>query len=150
MQKQTFLPLAFAFALVAAGLTNASFAADQAPDAYQKAAAIEQQLYAKQAELSALSAAPRPDTAKAQQLFREIGELEGQLFAAQAETGLQPGSSGMHHPGEMVPDGYAHHPGEAAFDASYGPHHPGEFARGGYGYGYEPHGGRRGMHHGGW
>lgn len=113
MKKMTFLSLFFAVAV--AGLTGSIFAADEIQDAYaayqQKAAPIEQQLYAKQAELDALYANPQPDTAKAQHLFREIGDLEGQLFAAGVELRSRLSDSdtpymGRHHPGEFSTDGY--------------------------------------------
>lgn len=138
MKKVMLLPLSFAFALAIAGLSGSVFAADQARDAYaaynREVAPIRQQLYAKLAELDAVSANPQPDTAKAQQLFREIGELRGQLFAAEAELRSQVGDSdlpyaGMHHPGEVVQGGV-------------GMHHPGEYSQSDYGY--------RGHRGGGW
>lgn len=172
MKKVMLLPLSFAFALAIAGLSGSAFAADQTQDAYnafnQKVAPIQQQLYAKQAELDAVYANPQPDTAKAQQLFREIGDLRGQLFAAEAELRSQVGDSGgqyagMHHPGEFVQGGTGmHHPGEFADSGAYsGMHHPGEFSQNGYGYrghrgggnwghrggGYSGHGGG---YHSGW
>lgn len=132
--KSLSLSLAFAFAI--AGVSASAFAADQAQDAYnaynQKVAPIERQLYAKEAELDALYGNAQPDTDKAQQLFREIGELKGQLFAAEAEIRSQLGNAG----------------------ASYGGmHHPGEFPQDDYGYrGHRGGGGMRhgGGHHGGW
>lgn len=141
MKKMLSVPLSFAFVIALAGMSGTVFAADQAQDALtaygQRIAPLEQQLYAKQAELDAIYASAQPDTARAQQLFKEIGELQGQLFAAQTELRAQSGD----------------------IDAAYaGMHHPGEFSRrGGYmshrgGYmghrgGYMRHGGG---HHGGW
>ncbi len=142
MKKKIMLSLSFVFAFAIVGLAESASAADQVQDAYaaynQNAGAIEQQLYAKQAELDALYANPEPDTARAQQLFREIGELKGQLFAAEAELRSQAGDPGV---------------------AYSGMHHNGEFSRGGYEYrghrgamyghrgNYNRHGGG---HHGGW
>lgn len=157
MKKIMILPLSFAFAIAIAGLSGSAFAADQTQDAYnafnQKVAPIQQQLYAKEAELDAVYANPQPDTAKAQQLFKEIGDLRGQLFAAEAELRSQVGDSG-------APYGGMHHPGEfSGYNDSYdGMHHPGEFSQSGYrgnrggnwghrGGGYMGHGGG---HHGGW
>lgn len=136
MNKTLLRVFAFTFAFAMAGI---AFAAEQTQDAYaeynQKVAPVEQQLYAKQAELQALRFSPQPDTAKAQQLFKEIGELRGQLFAARMELRSQAG--------EAMPP-YA------------GRRHRGEFFQGDYeytGHGgyYSGHGmSRHGGHHGGW
>ena len=142
MKKMMLLPLSFAFAFAVIGLVGSASAEEQSRDAYeaysQRVAPIEQQLYAKHAELNAVYANPQPDTAKAQQLFVEIGELKGQLFAARAELRSQLGD----------------------YDAPYmGMHHQGGFSRGGYGPmgngGYRGHRGggymgHGGGHHGGW
>ncbi|MDR2392122.1 MAG: hypothetical protein LBE84_10655 [Planctomycetota bacterium] len=144
-----FLPFAFA----AASLFGAVFSADRTQDAYdaygRKAAPLERQLYAKQAELDAVYASPQPDTAKAQQLFREIGELKGQLFAAWAELHAQLGESdapyaGMPHSGRFGRHGYGY-----PDRGGYRGHRGGGQCAGGYG-GYDGdfirHGG--GHHHG--
>ena len=64
MKKDSLFSLSLAFVLTLAGLSGSAFAADQAQEAYdayaQKAAPLEQQLYAKQAELNAVSAALQP------------------------------------------------------------------------------------------
>lgn len=88
MKKPVLLSLFLVFAL--AGLAGFVFAADQAQEAIES---VERQLYAKQAELDALRADPRPDVARVQQLFSEIGELQGRLFAARAEQPSRPGYS---------------------------------------------------------
>jgi hypothetical protein len=105
MKKTMIVLPAFVFILAVAGLSGAVFAADQAQyDNNREAASIEQRIFAKQAELDAVYADPQPDVARAQQLFREIGDLKGQLFAA--ETGLRSRSgdfgaplAGRHHRG---------------------------------------------------
>lgn len=126
MKKSKLLSLAFAFAV--AGLLGSALAADRAEDAYnaysRKVAPIEQQLYAKEVELDELFGSSRPDTGRVQELYKEIGELKGQLFAAEAEFRAQQGGSG-------APAGFGHHPGE--------------FSQGGYG-----RMGHGGGHHGGW
>lgn len=137
--------LSFAFALAIVGLSGSVFAADQAQEAYnaysQKVAPIEQQLFAKQAELDAVYANPQPDTAKAQQLYKDIAELKGQLFAAQAELRSQVGDSGAPYAG-------MHHPGEFSQGGGYGNMgHRGGGYMGHRGGGYMGHGGG---HHGGW
>lgn len=107
-----FLSLVFAVAAAFAVVGDAARAADGVPEAYGKIASIEQELFAKQNELNALYNAATPDAARAQQLFRDIGELRGQLFAAESELRAQAGSgaapyAGMHHPGEFSGyDGY--------------------------------------------
>ncbi|MDR0362730.1 MAG: hypothetical protein LBJ46_08635 [Planctomycetota bacterium] len=112
MKKRIILSFVFTFAIVG---ISVGFAADGAQDAYgvyaQKVAPLEQQLNFKQAELDAIYANPQPDTAKAQQLYKEIGELKGQLFAAEAELRAQLGESDMsysggHHNGYRGHDGY--------------------------------------------
>lgn len=151
MKKIMLLPLSFAFALAVVGLSGSAFAADQSQDAYnaytQRVAPIEQQLYSKQAELDALYANPQPDTAKAQQLFKDIGELRGQLFAAESELRSQMGDNvpyaGMHHPGEFSQGGYG-----MGHRGGYMGHRGGGYGYNGHrGGGYMGHGGG---HHGGW
>ncbi len=141
MKKDSLFSLSLAFVLALAGLSGSAFAADQAQDAYdayaQKAAPLEQQLYAKQAELNAVSAALQPDTAKAQQLFKEIAELEGQLFAAGVELRSRMGNSRAPY-GGMYPRGEF---GCYGAPCGGGMYRGGAFARGGC-MGYA--GGRRG------
>ncbi len=142
MKKLTLLPLCFAFAL--ACLPGAASAADGAQDAYGNIASIEQQLFAKQAELNALNAEPRPDVARAQGLFREIGELEGRLFAARAELGVT--GAGFQHPCEFGQGCYGNN---GYYGHRYGMRGGYRGNRGGYMMGGGYQGGGRGNRGGG-
>lgn len=80
------LALLFVSILAASG---SAFAADAVQDAYTKfeatASNVQQQLYTKQTELNALMADNQSQSPRVQELFREIGELEGQLYIARSE-----------------------------------------------------------------
>lgn len=108
--KKTFIAsIMFVFAL-AIFTSGAAFAADDAQAAYeafsQKSETLQEQLYNKQQELGALFASGQRDEAKVQALTKEIGQLEGQLLAAESElrfklasAGVQVGNQGMYHDG---------------------------------------------------
>ena len=124
MNKKTFLALACVIALGAAGMASGADSAQPQGqtdyEAYmQTVNGIRQQLFAKQAELSALSRSGARDDAKAQQLFTEIGELRGRLYVAESDfrdkTGID--GNGFHRGG-----GY----GMRHFGSGYGPMEPGD------------------------
>ncbi len=89
--KKLLFTLSFAIALSVLGNSSAVMAADSAQEAYasfqQTAIAIDRQLYAKQAELDSLMANNQGTSPRVQELFKEMGELQGQLFAARAALG---------------------------------------------------------------
>lgn len=138
--KKVLYPLAFVVALTFIGLPASAMAEDATQQAFetfeQAVAPIQQQLYAKTTELDALLAGSQRDDAKVQQLFREIGELKGQIFIARQELYGKLGDSdsayayGRHHRGGMR-GGYG--------SGGYG-HGGGHMGRGGIGRGH--HGGR--------
>lgn len=90
------LTLLFVSILVASG---SAFSTDAAQDAYSKfestVSAVQQQLYAKQTELNALMANNQAQSPRVQELFREIGELEGQLYIARTELHSSLDASGV-------------------------------------------------------
>ena len=145
MSKRRVFPVLWAVALVMGTASGAVFAAEPAQETYseleQKAVSVRRQLYAKETELDALYAGNELDSDKARQLFRDIGELKGQLFAVQAELRAKFGEPGARY-GDM------------------GMYHRGAFGQGGGGcpgrMGYGGHMGYRGnmmgggRHHGGW
>lgn len=136
--------IALAFALAIAGFTGAAVAAEGADwqaayDKFSKTAdQVGPQLDAKHMELATQLNSPSPDKNRIQELYKEIGELQGQLAAARVD--LQ-GPAGA---------GYAPHGG-------YGMRHGGGMRMGmgggmGGGYGHRGGGsmGHGGGHHGGW
>lgn len=110
MNKKLIFSLSLAFAVAVIGLSGSALAADAAQDAFnahnQTVAPLQEQLAGKQAELDALHNSDQRDDAKAKQLFKEIGELKGQLYVAREdlrsklqEAGVPEGGYGMHHRG---------------------------------------------------
>lgn len=110
MKKAYITSIMFAFALAAFTMTGTASAADGAQAAYeaynQKAEPLQEQLYNKQQELADQFAGVQRDDAKVQALTNEIGQLEGQLLAAESElrsklssAGVQLSNRGMYHDG---------------------------------------------------
>lgn len=93
--------LAFLFALVVIA-SGSAFAEDVVQDAYAKfettTSSLQQQLYAKQTELDTLIANNQAQSPRVQELFREIGELRGQLYLARTELQSTLNSSGGVYP----------------------------------------------------
>lgn len=89
------LALLFASILVASG---SAFGADAVQDAYTKfeatASSVQQQIYAKQTELNSLMVNNQAQSPRVQELFREIGELEGQLYVARSELNTSLNAAG--------------------------------------------------------
>ncbi len=89
------LALLFVSILAASG---SAFAADAVQDAYTKfeatASSVQQQLYAKQTELNSLMANNQAQSPRVQELFREMGDLEGQLYVARSELHSKLNASG--------------------------------------------------------
>lgn len=96
----------------------------------QKSANVQQGLDMKQGQLDQQLASPNPDKGAIKRLSREIGELRGQLLAAQAEARAKLAQSGI-QPDDQANYNYWHCPGMM-----------------GYGQGgYYHRGGRHGGHH---
>lgn len=106
-------------------------------------APLHRQLQAKQAELNALSYADKPDQAKVQALFRDIGDIRAKLFSANADLRGKLEAKGIASPG------YGSHNGGCGYGPRQG--HRGHGCRGGaypdYQRDYENQGGHGG--HGG-
>ena len=146
MKKTASLSLLFALAFGVASLPGVVSAAETAssPGAYavfaEKAAGIQQQLYAKRLELGALYQSEQRDDAKAQQLYEEIAALQAQLYAARAELrdvvgdddGWSGRGPGMHHGGAPWAGGRGYMGGGGHRG---GMMHGGYRGHGGYGYG---------------
>lgn len=130
--------IALAFALAIAGFAGAAIAADSgnewqtAYDAFNKTAdTVGPQLDAKHMELANQLNSANPDKSRIQELYKEIGDLQGQLAAARVD---------LQGPAQM---GYAPRGG-------YGMHHGGGMGMGRGGYGHRGYMGHGGGHHGGW
>lgn len=67
---------------------------------------LNQQLFAKQAELNALYNSGSADTGRVQTLTREIGDLNGKLYAAQANLRKQLAKTGATSPNSGYGMGY--------------------------------------------
>lgn len=157
MHKKILLSLSLAFAMAIVALPGSALAADAAQDAYnaynQAIAPIREQLASKHAELGAMRDSEQRDDAKAKQLFKEIGELKGQLYVAQEdlraklrEAGVPEGGYGMHHRGGTG-YGYGCGPDSPRISEQDGyPMHRGSM---GYGGGHMRRGGHMGGGYGG-
>lgn len=156
MYKKLLLPLSLAFAVAIVAVSGNAGAADAVQDAYtaysQAVAPLREQLAAKHAELAALHNSDQRDDAKAKQLFKEIGDLEGQLYVAREdhrvkmrEAGVPEGGYGMHH------GGYGRGPDNPRFmDDNEYPTHRGYMGQGGHMRRGGHMGGGHGGHRGGW
>lgn len=144
-----FLSLALALGAVLSGGASAADAVRDAYDAYgQTVEPLRRDLSAKQAELDALYESGQRDDAKAQQLFKDMGEIEGKLFVAETElrdklkTAAPAADGGVmtHHYGE-----FRHGEPAPRMGMRHGGGHGGSMRHGGHdGYG------RQGGYCGGW
>lgn len=157
MYKKMLLALSLALVVTIVAISENVGAADAAQDAYtaysQTVAPLREQLAAKHAELAALHNSDQRDDAKATQLFKEIGDLKGQLYVAgedhrakMREVGAPEGGYGMHHR-----SGYGYGPEGGQFmDGNDYPMHRGYMGQGGHMRRGGHMGGGHGGHRGGW
>ena len=129
------LVLAVVMAVAASGIQAGEDALQNAYNAYNQAVApLQEQLASKRSELANVMNSDTPDKARIQELYQQIGALQGQIASAELDLAGKLGDSGR-------------------VNGGYGMHHGGIGSSRGYADGYYGgmgHGRMGGGHHGGW